>query len=105
MQILDGFLQVRVVGERVCRAHHRKTVLDEGADVLALQGRGQALLNLEKGRQVAFGAPVLRHGIAQQGIELAHQGAETAHIVLVELGHMGAATRQDSHQMTPLEDQ
>ncbi|MCY1176865.1 hypothetical protein D9M73_171520 [compost metagenome] len=105
LQVLDGFLQVRVVGERVSRAHHRKAFFDENLDVLALQGTGQALLDVQECQQVAFIAPVLCNRIAQKDVQLAHQGTQAAHAMFVEFGHMGATARQDGHQVPTFEDQ
>ncbi|MNE49187.1 hypothetical protein D3C80_1436880 [compost metagenome] len=48
---------------------------------------------------------MLCHGVAEQGVQLAHQRAQAAHVVLVELGHVGTTTRQDGHQMAAFEDQ
>ena len=45
LQVLDGFLQVRVVSERIGGAHYIEAFFNEGADVLTLEIGDQALLD------------------------------------------------------------
>ena len=105
MQVLDGFLQIGVVGERVRRTHHIEAVFNEGADVLAFVAGGQALLDLQERPQVGRNCPALGYGIAEQDVHFAHQRAQALHLVRRKFGHMGATTRQDGDQVPTLKDQ
>ncbi|MNE20127.1 hypothetical protein D3C80_1132330 [compost metagenome] len=60
---------------------------------------------MQEWRKVGLGLPALGHAIAEQYVHFAHEGAKAAHMVLVELSHMGTAPGQDGHQVTALENQ
>jgi hypothetical protein len=105
LQVLDGFLQVRVVGEGVRGAHHVEAFFDEGADVLALEIGHQALLDLHERRHVGLGLPALGDRIAEQDVQLAHQRAQALHLVRGEFGDVGATARQDRDQVPAFKDQ
>ena len=53
-QVLQGFLQVGVVGEGEGGAHHVEAALDEGTDIATLEAVLQAPLDIEERRQIGF---------------------------------------------------
>nr|GFC57024.1 hypothetical protein [Tanacetum cinerariifolium] len=57
LQVLDGLFKVRIIRERIRRAHHVEAVLDEAFHIFALTTGDQTLLYLQERRQIEFFLP------------------------------------------------
>jgi len=104
-QVLQGFLQVGVVGEGEGGAHHVEAALDEGTDIATLEAVLQAPLDIEERRQIGFHLPALDHRTGQHGVQLDAQRVEAGDVMRGQFTDLGAAARQDHDQVAALENQ
>lgn len=104
-QVFDGLLQVGIVRERKGRAHDVEAGLDEAVDIALRQVVQQALLDDQERCQLGFAAPAPGDAFRQQDVELNDQRVEAFHMLRGQFGHLGAAARQDVHQVAAFENQ